>query len=149
MRPFARMPWERFVPVTLLWRTGWLRFLAAALVLLQPLSASEVICISPSGHEAVEDLAAACCEPRSGLPGVGFSEPDSPCAGCSDYSPTATIELKHAGPGALRATLHVESGMAVTVPARHMPISAMNPASGAGWPLDSAAPVSTAVSLRC
>lgn len=69
------------------------RFLAAALLLLGPSGVSKVVCISPTGHEAIEDWAALCCVPGADGSDTTLSEA-SPCHGCTDRPTAPAIEIK-------------------------------------------------------
>lgn len=75
----------------LLRKTTLVRVLAAVL-LLCPYGVSRVVCVSPTGHEAVEDSLGVCCLP--GAPSnPGFSK-TTPCQGCTDYPLDSTSEIK-------------------------------------------------------
>ncbi len=74
------------------------RFVAAALLLLWPPSVSKILCISPTGHEAIEDEIAPCCAPAlDAISGQAIS-PESPCRGCTDYPISAAAEIKATQP---------------------------------------------------
>ncbi len=68
------------------------RLLAAVLLLADYTGVYKVLCVSPAGHEAVEDSMAPCCVPGMGMPGRVFSQ-TSPCEGCADYSFAPTTEI--------------------------------------------------------
>ncbi len=57
---------------------------------------SKVLCVSPAGHEALEDSMAPCCVPMR-APAVAFSEP-APCDGCTDYPVNPILEMVSARP---------------------------------------------------
>ena len=134
--------------MTLLWRTGWLRFLAAALLPLVPSGTSKVICVSPTGHSAVEDASSQCCAPRACFPDVAFTDSE-PCEGCTDYPATPTIEIRHSQPEISHASDRAESGPALTAPVQQNAVPAMYSVPGFDRPIDSAVFTPSAVSLRC
>ncbi len=73
-----------------------LRLLAAALLLAGMPEVSKIICISSTGHEAVEDWAAACCLPGADHHASSVSQRGS-CEGCRDFSllPAVAIMSGH------------------------------------------------------
>ncbi len=75
----------------LLRKTTLVRVLAAVL-LLCPYGVAKVVCVSPTGHEAVEDSLAACCLP--GAPSNPELSKPTPCQGCTDYALDSTTEIK-------------------------------------------------------
>ncbi len=86
--------------------------LLALMMLLSGMSdISEVLCISPTGHEAVESWSALGCvpEPGGGSDPVEMTE-HGPCVDCTDYSllPAAAFSNRMAATerGALAAALH-------------------------------------------
>lgn len=102
--------------MAVLYRTCLVRFLTAALLLVGPSSVSTVICISPTGHEAIEDWAALCCVPGADGSETALSEA-SPCHGCTDRPVAPTIEIKGPQPDPSRAVSYDNSAVAMTEPA--------------------------------
>ena len=68
-------------------------WIAAALLVIWPTSVSKIICVSPTGHQSIEDLDAPCCAPGDAAPDTALSEGE-PCQGCTDYPITAALEIK-------------------------------------------------------
>ena len=130
----------------LLRQTSLVRFLAAVL-LLCPYGVSKVVCVSPTGHQAVEDSLAACCLP--GAPSNPELSKPTPCQGCTDYALDSTTEIK--GPKADSAyafscghPVSVTVGMLLPVP---MPsLAAMDHRDGQFIPLS---PQPQTAVLRC
>ncbi len=90
------------------------RLLAALLLLADSGGVSKILCISPTGHEAVEDSMALCCLPGMGIPEGVFSPP-IPCEGCTDYPVTPTVEITVAQPGASSSPMIADAAMPLWV----------------------------------
>ncbi len=76
------------------WLTAPLfRLLAAALLLAGMSEVSKIVCISSTGHEAVEDWATACCLPGGDNPISSVSERGS-CHGCRDFALVTEFAIK-------------------------------------------------------
>lgn len=102
--------------MTLLRKTSLVRLLAAALLLVVAPSVSKVVCISPTGHNAIEEWATLCCQRGAGTPDTAFSKP-TPCEGCTDY-PAPTVEIKISQPDSSRGVSFENSAFAVAAPVR-------------------------------
>ena len=101
--------------MTLLWKIPLLRLLIAALLLVVAPDVSKVVCISPTGHNDIEDWAALCCPGSAGTPDSAFSKP-TPCQGCTDYPVTSTVEIKSSQPDSSRGVSFENSLFAVAAP---------------------------------
>lgn len=102
--------------MAVLHRTCLVRFLTAALLLVVVPGVSKVVCISATGHNAIEDWAALCCARGAGTPDTAFSEP-TPCQGCTDYIVAPTIGIKSPQPDPSRAVSYDNSAVVMTEPA--------------------------------
>ncbi len=134
--------------MTLLWRTFLVRLLVATLLLVWPPSESKVLCISPTGHEAIEDWAAPCCAPNDGPSGTALSEP-SPCQGCTDYPLAPTIELDHSQPDSSQAVSFLNSAIVVVVSAGPAPGLSIEVTPGLDRWFDPLSSEPQITSLRC
>ena len=103
--------------MTLLRKTFLLRLLIAALLLVVAPDVSKIVCISPTGHNDIEDWAALCCPGSAGTPDSAFSKA-TPCQGCTDYPFTSTIEIKSSQQDSSRGVSFENSSFAVAAPVR-------------------------------
>lgn len=119
--------------------------LTAALLLSGAPGISKVLCISPTGHEAVEELGALCCSPTAGTPAL--SEP-GPCEGCTDYPLAPAAEIKSAQPSASGA-LHLDTVADLVTSATYHELTRIA-RSYTPWPdSDSFASPARSTPLRC
>ena len=102
--------------MTLLRKTSLIRLLTATLLLVVAPDVSKVVCISPTGHNDIEDWAALCCPGSGGTPESAFSKP-TPCQGCTDYPVTSTVEIKSPQPDPSRTLSYDNSAVPMTEPA--------------------------------
>ena len=102
--------------MTLLRKTSLIRVLTAALLLVVAPDVSKVVCISPTGHNNIEDWAALCCPGIAGTPDSAFSK-STPCQGCTDYPVTSTVEIKSSQPDSSRGVSFDNSAVVMTEPA--------------------------------
>ncbi len=120
-------------------------FLALMMLLSGMSDISGVLCVSPTGHEAVEGWSALGCvpEPGSGSDPVEMTE-HGPCVDCTDYSllPAAAFSNRMAASerGIPAAALHHDAAM-------HEPRAAAR--SFSPFPNDSPPPNLSPLSLRC
>lgn len=121
--------------------------LVAVLMLSGVPEVSDVLCISPAGHLAVEQWSAPCCLPGAGNGSQAFSEP-SQCAGCTDYSLLPAAEFIHPQPSTWRFVYSGEAAAPVT-PFRYDGPAAAGPCCGAPPGPEVPGPQSTTKSLRC
>ncbi len=123
------------------------RVVAAVLLLAFYPSTSKVLCVSPNGHEAIEDSASICCAPPADAPGTAFSEPGI-CQGCTDYPLVQAGEIKRSQPNSLRdfhhgslillAAVTAEQSLAITIVSPLAPLCLREPVASP-----------SATSLRC
>ena len=83
-------------------RASLVRLLTVALLLVSPYSVSKIVCVSPTGHEALEDPVAVCCVP--GAPIDAAFSTSTPCQGCTDYPLNSSTEIKSARTGSNHAS---------------------------------------------
>jgi hypothetical protein len=134
--------------VTLLWKTCLVRFFTAALLLVGPSSVSKVICISPTGHDAIEDWAASCCVPGADDSGTALSEA-SPCQGCTDRPIAPAIEIKGPQTDSSHPVSYDNSAVAVAQPSGPEQMSSIRLTLGFGRQLDPVNSQLLITSLRC
>lgn len=99
--------------MTVLWKTRLVRLLAAALLLVVVPGASKVVCVSPTGHDTIEDWASLCCVRSSATPESSFSQP-APCQGCTDYPVAPTTGIQSAQRDSSRTAGLEDSALVVT-----------------------------------
>jgi hypothetical protein len=134
--------------VTLLWKTRLVRLFVAALLLMVVPGVSRVVCISPSGHEAIEDWASLCCLPRAGAPETAFSKP-TPCQSCTDYPVAPTIGIKSAQPESSQLVTFDNSALPAMVPFRQDQTTAITSALSLERRFDPVNSPLLTTSLRC
>ncbi len=124
------------------------RLLAAAMLLAGVPEVSKIVCISPTGHEAIEDWATACCLPGGDHPVSSVSQHGS-CHGCRDFALVTEFAIKGRQSDLSSARAAGLSGWALAVPALWQIVitspSAMPPTSGA----ESIDAASSTTTLRC
>lgn len=132
--------------MTLVWKTSLVRLLTAALLLATAPDASKVVCVSPAGHEAVEDRAALCCAPGGSARDTSFSE-TTPCQNCTDYPVASTVEIKKAEPS--RVVTFDSSALPMMVPIVQDQATAIAFAPSVGRQFDPLNSPLSSAPLRC
>jgi hypothetical protein len=70
-----------------------LRFFLAVVLLTSSAPASTVLCVGPTGHNAIEEWAARCCASGTRTSDVAFHDVP-PCHGCTDYVIAAAVDIR-------------------------------------------------------
>ena len=136
------------VLLTLFWKTYLVRLLAAALLLVVVPGVSKVVCISATGHNAIENWAALCCARGGGTPDTAFSEP-TPCQDCTDYPVAPTIGIKSAQPDSSQVVSFDNSTLPVMAQFRQGQATAITSVPGLERQFEPVNSPLLSTSLRC
>ncbi len=124
------------------------RLLATALLLGGPIGASKVICVSPNGHQALEDSVAVCCAPGDDLADTVQSE-ETPCQGCTDYPVSPNLEIRNSRSNSAHISGDGNGTDVVIGPAASIEAITVFPGANCNHPVSAFTSHPPAASLRC